>query len=75
MVYGWALPRIINFILVLRLAWLLMTIFISKYDYSNAYPRMAHCALVVHGYQGYRRAVSFMEARRSTTFWTSWGWR
>ena len=47
MVYGWALPRIIHFIVALRLAWPLRTIFISKYDYSDAYRRMAHSALAV----------------------------
>jgi hypothetical protein len=47
MVYGWALPRIIHFIVALWLAWPLRTIFISKYDYSDAYRRMAHSALAV----------------------------
>ena len=47
MVYGWALPRIIHFIVALRLAWPLRTIFIAKYDYSDAYRRMAHSALAV----------------------------
>jgi hypothetical protein len=46
-VCGWALPRIIHFIMALRLAWPLRTIFISKYDYSDAYRRMAHSALAV----------------------------
>jgi hypothetical protein len=47
MVYGWALPRIIHFIVALRLAAPRRTIFISKYDYSDAYRRMAHSALAV----------------------------
>jgi hypothetical protein len=47
MVYGWALPRIIHFIVALRLAWPLLTIFITKYDYSDAYRRMAHSARAV----------------------------
>ena len=47
MVYGWALPRIIHFIVALRLAWPLRTIFIAKYDYSDAYRRIAHSALAV----------------------------
>jgi len=47
MVYGWALPRIIHFIVALRLASPKRTIFISKYDYSDAYRRMAHSALAV----------------------------
>jgi hypothetical protein len=37
MVYGWALPQIIHFIVALRLAAPSQTIFISKYDYSDAY--------------------------------------
>jgi hypothetical protein len=47
MVYGWALPRIIHFIVALRLAWPLLTIFITKYDYSDAYRRIAHSARAV----------------------------
>ena len=47
MVCGWALPRIIHFIVALRLAWPLRTVFISKYDCSDAYRRMAHSALAV----------------------------
>ena len=47
MVYGWALTRIIHFIMALRLAWPLRTLFIAKYDYSDAYRRMAHSALAV----------------------------
>ena len=47
MVYGWALPRIIHFIVALRLARPSRTIFIAKYDYSDAYRRMAHSALAV----------------------------
>ena len=47
MVYGWTMPRIIHFIVALRLAWPLRTIFISKYDYSDAYHRIAHSALAV----------------------------
>jgi hypothetical protein len=47
MVYGWALPRIIHFVVALRLAGPERTIFIAKYDYSDAYRRMAHSALAV----------------------------
>ena len=47
MVYGWALTRIIHFIMALRLAWPLRTLFIAKYDYSDAYRCMAHSALAV----------------------------
>jgi hypothetical protein len=47
MVYGWALPLIIHFIVALRLAAPSRTISISKYNYSDAYRRMAHSALAV----------------------------
>jgi hypothetical protein len=47
MVHGWALPRIIHFTVVLRLAWPERTIFIAKYDHSDACRRMAHSALAV----------------------------
>ena len=47
-VYGRALPRTIHFIVALRLAWPLRTIFILMYEhYSDAYRRMAHSALAV----------------------------
>ena len=45
MVYAWALPRIIHSIVALRLAWPLRTIFIAKYDYSDAYRHMTHSTL------------------------------
>jgi hypothetical protein len=44
MVYGWCLPRIIHFIVSLRLQNPTLLILISKYDYSNAYRRIAHSA-------------------------------
>jgi hypothetical protein len=45
MIYRWCLTRIIHFIVVLRLAHPLSLIFIVKYDYSDAYCRVAHSAL------------------------------
>jgi hypothetical protein len=42
MIYGWCLSRVIHFIVALRLAYPLLLIFISKYDYSDAYRRVAH---------------------------------
>jgi hypothetical protein len=42
MIYGWCLSRIIHFIVALRLAYPLLRIFIVKYDYSDAYRRVAH---------------------------------
>jgi hypothetical protein len=44
MFYGWCLTRIIHFIVSLRRAHPDKRIFISKYDYSDAYQRMAHSA-------------------------------
>jgi hypothetical protein len=44
MIYGWCLTRIIHFIIALRLAHPTLPIFIVKYDYSDAYRRIAHSA-------------------------------
>ena len=44
MVYGWCLPRIIHFIIALRSQNPTLLILISKYDYSDAYRRIAHSA-------------------------------
>ncbi len=44
MVYGWCLPRIVHFIVALRSQNPKLLIFISKYDYSGAYRRIAHSA-------------------------------
>ena len=44
MVYGWCLPRILHYIVAVRLAFPGKLIFISKYDYSDAYRRIAHSA-------------------------------
>jgi hypothetical protein len=42
MIYGWCLGRILHFIAALRLAHPRQRIFIAKYDYSDAYRRIAH---------------------------------
>ena len=44
MVYGWCLPRIIHYIVSLRSQNPTLLILISKYDYSDAYRRIAHSA-------------------------------
>ena len=44
MVYGWCLPRILHFVVALRLKFPSLIIFIAKYDYSDAYRRVAHSA-------------------------------
>jgi hypothetical protein len=42
MVYGWCLPRIMHYVISLRWYHPLSLILISKYDYSDAYRRIAH---------------------------------
>ena len=42
MIYGWCLSRLLHFIVALRLAHPDKSILIAKYDYSDAYRRMAH---------------------------------
>ena len=44
MVYGWCLPRILHYIVAVRLVFPAKLIFISKYDYSDSYRRIAHSA-------------------------------
>ena len=44
MVYGWCPPRVVHYIASLRWAYPAMLILICKYDYSDAYQRIAHCA-------------------------------
>jgi hypothetical protein len=44
MIYGWCLSRVIHFIVSLRLQNPKGRIYIAKYDYSNAYRRIAHSA-------------------------------
>ena len=42
MIYGWCLPRILHFVTSLRTRHPHTIILISKYDYSDAYRRIAH---------------------------------
>ncbi|OEU12035.1 hypothetical protein FRACYDRAFT_245162 [Fragilariopsis cylindrus CCMP1102] len=44
MIYGWCLIRIIHYIVALRAAFPDKRILISKYDFSDAYRRIAHAA-------------------------------
>ena len=44
MIYGWCLPRIMHYIVSLRWRFPHLRILISKYDYSDAYRRIAHSA-------------------------------
>jgi hypothetical protein len=45
MIYGWCLSRVIQFVVALRLAHPSLRVFIVKYDYSDAYRRVAHSPL------------------------------
>ena len=45
MIYGFCLLRLIHYIVALRLAFPDELILISKYDFSDAYRRIAHSAL------------------------------
>jgi len=42
MVYGWCFNRIVNYIVCTRFRKPLLRIYISKYDYSDAYKRISH---------------------------------
>jgi hypothetical protein len=44
MIFGWCLPRIVHFIIALRIAFPTKQILIAKYDFSDAYRRVAHLA-------------------------------
>jgi hypothetical protein len=44
MVYGWCLLRILHFVVALRLAHPTKRVFISKFDFLDAYKRVAHSA-------------------------------
>jgi hypothetical protein len=44
MIYGWCMPRILHYIIALRLAFPNTPVIIAKYDYSDAYRRVAHSA-------------------------------
>jgi hypothetical protein len=44
MIFGWCLPRIIHFVVALRLAYPRSRILIAKYDFSDAYRRINHLA-------------------------------
>ncbi len=44
MIYGWCINRVVHFMVALRAAHPTTKIFIAKYDYSDAYRRIAHSA-------------------------------
>jgi hypothetical protein len=47
MIYGWCMPRILHYIIAFRLAFPNTPVLIAKYDYSDAYRRVAHSATAV----------------------------
>ena len=47
MIYGWCMSRILHYIIALRLAFPNSRVLIAKYDYSDAYRRVAHSATAV----------------------------
>jgi hypothetical protein len=59
MIFGWCLPRILHFVASLRWHKPQVKILMSKYDYSDAYRRIAHSAsaapqtIAVHDGMGY----------------------
>jgi hypothetical protein len=63
MVYGWCLPRIIHFIVALRLQNPTLLILISKYDYSDAYRRIAHSATAAAQTIAINGATAFLSLR------------
>jgi hypothetical protein len=63
MLYGWCISRIIHFIVSLRLAHPNKRVFISKYDYSDAYRRMAHSALAAAQSVAVLLAVAYIATR------------
>ena len=65
MVYGWCLPRIIHFIVSdsLRSQNPTLLILISKYDYSDAYRRIAHSASAAAQTIAINGATAFLSLR------------
>lgn len=47
MICGWCLPRVLHFVAALRLTHPGVSIWIAKYDYSDAYRQVAHSATTV----------------------------
>jgi hypothetical protein len=63
MFYGWCISRVVHFIVSLRLAHPNKRIFISKYDYSDAYRRMAHSATAAAQSIAVLLAVAYIAVR------------
>ena len=63
MVYGWCLPRIVHFIVSLRSQNPTLLILISKYDYSDAYRRIAHSATAAAQTIAINETTAFLSLR------------
>ncbi|KAI2508556.1 hypothetical protein MHU86_5848 [Fragilaria crotonensis] len=63
MVYGWCLPRIVHFIVALRSQNPALLILISKYDYSDAYRRIAHSSTAASQTIAINGSTAFLSLR------------
>jgi hypothetical protein len=63
MIYGWCLGRVVHFILALRKEHPGKKIFISKYDYSDAYRRIHHAASAAAQSISVRDGVGYIALR------------
>jgi hypothetical protein len=65
MIFGWCLPRIIHFIVALRIRYPGIRILIAKYDFSDAYRRVTHSASAASQSIIVLAAVAFLALRLS----------
>jgi hypothetical protein len=63
MVYRWCLPRILHYIVALWLAFPLLKILIAKFDYSDAYQRVAHSSAAAKQQVLVANNIAFMMLR------------
>ena len=63
MIYGWCLPRIIHYTLALRQKFPWLRILICKYDYSDAYRRIAHSASAAAQTIAIHNGMAFLSLR------------
>jgi hypothetical protein len=63
MVYGWCLTRILHFVVALRLQFPWRAILVAKYDYSDAYRRIAHSAQAATQTIAVQKPLAYMSLR------------
>ena len=63
MIYGWCMPRIIHYVLALRVKHPGYKVLISKYDYSDAYRRIAHSAEAAEQTISVHEGIAYMSLR------------